>query len=67
MSILMGVAATRMLMTTDSLVITAIGPIYTCAMLMMVLINGRAFMQRKCLDLALDERERDGQPAAARI
>ncbi|HEV2866455.1 MAG TPA: EAL domain-containing protein [Allosphingosinicella sp.] len=54
--LIMGVAATRMLMTTDSLLITAIGPIYTAAMLMMVLINGRAFMQRKCLDIALDER-----------
>jgi diguanylate cyclase (GGDEF)-like protein len=54
--IIMGVAATRMLMTTDSLVIAAIGPIYTAAMLMMVLINGRSFMQRKCLDIALEER-----------
>ncbi|MDQ4086686.1 MAG: EAL domain-containing protein [Pseudomonadota bacterium] len=54
--LIMGVAATRMLMTTDSLLITAIGPIYTAAMLMMVLINGRAFMQRKCLDIALEER-----------
>ena len=55
--LIMGVAATRMLMTTDSLLITAIGPIYTAAMLMMVLINGRAFMQRKCLDIALEERQ----------
>ena len=46
-----------MLSTTDSLVITAIGPVYTAALLVMVLINGRAFMQRKCLDLALEERE----------
>jgi diguanylate cyclase (GGDEF)-like protein len=55
--LIMGIAVTRMLMTTDSLVITAIGPIYTAAMLMMVVINGRAFMQRKCLDLALEERQ----------
>jgi len=55
--VVMGVAATRMLSSADSLVITMIGPIYTSAMLMMVMINGRAFMQRKCLDLALEERE----------
>jgi diguanylate cyclase (GGDEF)-like protein len=55
--IVMGAAATRMLMTTDSAAIAMIGPVYTAAMLMMVLINGRAFMQRKCLDLVLEERE----------
>ncbi len=55
--VIMGVAATRMLLTTDSLVIAAIGPIYTAAMLFMVLQNGRAFMQRKCLDIALEERQ----------
>jgi diguanylate cyclase (GGDEF)-like protein len=54
--IIMGVAVTRMLMTTDSLIIAAIGPLYTFAMLMMVMVNGRAFIQRKCLDLALEER-----------
>ena len=54
--VIMGVAATRMLATTDSWVIAAIGPLYTCAMLMMVLSNGRAFIQRKCLDIALEER-----------
>ena len=48
-------------------IITAIGPVYTAAMLVMVLINGRAFMQRKCLDLALAGARGDGQPAAARI
>ncbi|HVF36419.1 MAG TPA: EAL domain-containing protein, partial [Sphingomicrobium sp.] len=55
--LIMGVAVTRMLMTTDSLLITAIGPIYTTVMLAMVLMNGRAFMQRKCLDVALEERQ----------
>ncbi len=55
--VVMGVAATKMLSSTDSFVITMIGPIYTSAMLMMVALNGRAFMQRKCLDLALAERE----------
>jgi len=54
--VIMGVVVTRMLLTTDSLVIASIGPIYTAAMLMMVLQNGRAFMQRKCLDIALEER-----------
>ncbi|MGZ8312467.1 MAG: putative bifunctional diguanylate cyclase/phosphodiesterase, partial [Allosphingosinicella sp.] len=55
--LIMGVAVTRMLMTTDSWVISAIGPLYTAAMLMLVVINARAFMQRKCLDVVLEERE----------
>ena len=55
--LIMGVAVTRMLMTADSLLITSIGPIYTAMMLAMVMLNGRAFMQRKCLDLALEERQ----------
>jgi len=55
--LIMGVAVTRMLMTADSLLITSIGPIYTAMMLAMVMMNGRAFMQRKCLDLALEERQ----------
>jgi diguanylate cyclase (GGDEF)-like protein len=55
--VVMGVGCTRMLMTSDSWVITAVGPVYTGALLVMVLIQGRAFMQRKCLDLALAERE----------
>ncbi|WP_114950974.1 putative bifunctional diguanylate cyclase/phosphodiesterase [Sphingosinicella terrae] len=55
--LVMGAAATRMLMTSDSLLVTAIGPIYTAVMLFMVMVNGRAFIQRKCLDLALEERQ----------
>jgi diguanylate cyclase (GGDEF)-like protein/PAS domain S-box-containing protein len=55
--LIMGVAVTRMLMVADSLLITAIGPIYTAMMLSMVVMNGRAYMQRKCLDLALEERQ----------
>src|SRR3954470_8124529 len=55
--VVMGVGCTRMLMTSDSWLITTIGPVYTCALLVMVLNNGRAFMQRKCLDIALEERE----------
>ena len=55
--LIMGVAATRMLMTTDSAVIMMMGPIYTAAMLMIVVMNGRAFMQRKYLDFVLEERQ----------
>ena len=55
--LIMGVAVTRMLMTTDSLLITAIGPIYTAAMFMLVIMNGRSYMLRKCLDIALEERQ----------
>jgi diguanylate cyclase (GGDEF)-like protein len=54
---IMGVAITRMMATTESVVLTAIGPIYTVAMLAIVMLNGRAFMQRKYLDLRLEERE----------
>jgi diguanylate cyclase (GGDEF)-like protein len=54
---IMGVAMTRMLATTDSLVIITIGPVYTIAMLAIVMLNGRAFMQRAYLDLRLEERE----------
>ncbi len=55
--VIMGTATTQMLSTTGSWVITAIGPVYTLAMLLIVLINGRGFLQRKCLDLALEERQ----------
>jgi diguanylate cyclase (GGDEF)-like protein len=55
--IIMGVGCTHMLATTDSWAIAGIGPVYTLALLAMVLINGRAFMQRICLDLVLAERE----------
>jgi diguanylate cyclase (GGDEF)-like protein len=55
--VMMGIAATKMLSTTDSALITMIAPVYTGALLAMVLINGRAFMARKYLDIALEERE----------
>ncbi len=55
--VVMGVATTQMLSTTGSLPIMMIGPIYTAAMLWIVLMNGRAFMQRKYLDLLLEERQ----------
>jgi diguanylate cyclase (GGDEF)-like protein len=54
---IMGVATTQMLATTGSAPIAMIGPIYTAAMLWIVLTNGRAFMQRKYLDLLLEERQ----------
>ena len=55
--LIMGVAAARMLATQENLLILLIAPVYTAALVAMVLINGRAFMQRKFLDLALEERE----------
>ncbi len=55
--VMMGIAAARMLATTDSAVITLIAPVYTAGLLAMVLINGRSFMARKYLDIALEERE----------
>src|SRR5690242_6753079 len=55
--LIMGVAAARMLSTQESLLILLIAPVYTAALVAMVLINGRAFMQRRYLDLALEERE----------
>jgi diguanylate cyclase (GGDEF)-like protein/PAS domain S-box-containing protein len=55
--LIMGVAAARMLSTQEDLLILLIAPVYTAALVAMVLINGRAFMQRKYLDLKLEERE----------
>ena len=55
--LIMGVAAARMLWTQENLLILLIAPVYTAALVAMVLINGRAFMQRRYLDLALEERE----------
>ena len=55
--LIMGVAAARMLATQESLLILLIAPVYTAALVAMVVINGRAFMQRRYLDLALEERE----------
>jgi len=55
--LIMGVAAARMLATQENLLILLIAPVYTAGLVAMVLINGRAFMQRKYLDLALEERE----------
>ncbi|HET9428335.1 MAG TPA: EAL domain-containing protein [Allosphingosinicella sp.] len=55
--VIMGIGVTGMLASAGSLSIASIGPIYTAAMLAMVMLNGRAFLQRACLDIALAERE----------
>jgi diguanylate cyclase (GGDEF)-like protein/PAS domain S-box-containing protein len=52
----MGAAATCMMASTGWLVIAAIGPLYTVGLMVIIYSSGRAFMQRKCLDLALEER-----------
>ena len=52
----MGAAATSMLMRTGWPIIAAIGPIYTIGLLVIIYSSGRAFMQRKCVELALEER-----------
>ena len=53
---LMGASATNMLSNSESVAIALIGPIYTAGLLTIVYSSGRAFMQRKCVDLALEER-----------
>lgn len=52
----MGGAATTMLAGTGWPIVIAIGPIYTIGLLVMILSSGRAFMQRTCFELALEER-----------
>jgi diguanylate cyclase (GGDEF)-like protein len=52
----MGPAATCMLAGTGWPVVAAVGPIYTIGLLVMILSSGRAFMRRKCTELALEER-----------
>jgi diguanylate cyclase (GGDEF)-like protein len=53
---IMGAAATSMLSSTGSLIIAAIAPIYTAGLVVMALSNGRAFMQRRLIEYALEER-----------
>lgn len=53
---IMGAAATSMLSATGSLIIAAIAPIYTAGLVVMALSNGRAFMQRRLIEFALEER-----------
>ena len=54
--VIMGGSATGMLAHTGWPLIAAIGPIYTIALLLIVYSSGRAFMQRKCVEIALEER-----------
>ena len=52
----MGAAATCLLLNTGWPLIAAIGPVYTIGLLVIVYSSGRAFMLRKCVELALEER-----------
>src|SRR3546814_21011102 len=52
----MGAAATTMLLKTGWPLIAAIGPVYTIGLMVIVYSSGRAFMLRKCVELALEER-----------
>jgi diguanylate cyclase (GGDEF)-like protein len=52
----MGGSATGMLAHTGGPLVAAIGPAYTIALLLIVYSGGRAFMQRKCVEIALEER-----------
>ena len=53
--LVMGGAATTMLLSAN-VKVWAIGPAYTIGLLFMVFANGRAFMQRRCAEIALEER-----------
>ncbi|SMF74382.1 putative bifunctional diguanylate cyclase/phosphodiesterase [Allosphingosinicella indica] len=54
--LVMGAATTKMLGYTESTLLLTLGPIYTVGLLFAVLGNGRAFMRRRMVDLALEER-----------
>ncbi|HEV2747710.1 MAG TPA: EAL domain-containing protein [Allosphingosinicella sp.] len=54
--LIMGASATCMLWGTGWPVVAAIGPVYTVGLLVIIYSSGRAFMQRKCVELALEER-----------
>lgn len=51
-----GGSATFMLAQTGWPLVAAIGPAYTIVLLLIVHSGGRAFMQRKCVEIALEER-----------
>jgi diguanylate cyclase (GGDEF)-like protein/PAS domain S-box-containing protein len=53
---ILGAAASNMLSGWGSPLLSITGPAYMGALSLMVLANGRAFMQRKCVELALEER-----------
>jgi diguanylate cyclase (GGDEF)-like protein len=52
----LGAAASNMLSSSGSPIMSAAGPAYMAALCLMVLANGRTFMRRKCVELALEER-----------
>ncbi|WP_106640002.1 putative bifunctional diguanylate cyclase/phosphodiesterase [Allosphingosinicella vermicomposti] len=54
--VVMGTAVTNMLQYTGSVTITAIGVVYTTGLMLLILSNGRSFMQRKWVELQLEER-----------
>jgi diguanylate cyclase (GGDEF)-like protein len=54
--LVMGAAVSNMLTATGSITITLIGAVYTVGLLVLILSNGRSFMQRKWTELTLEER-----------
>ena len=54
--IIVGCAVSNMLSTVGSPLMAACGPLYMAGLFLMVISNGRAFMQRKCVEIALEER-----------
>ena len=53
---IMGGGVINMLVDTGSVTITAIGCVYTIGLILLILTNGRGFMQRKWVELQLEER-----------
>ncbi|HWH18139.1 MAG TPA: EAL domain-containing protein [Allosphingosinicella sp.] len=54
--LVLGGAASNMLASGPSQLMAIVGPIYVGALCLTILANGRAFMRRKCIELALEER-----------
>jgi diguanylate cyclase (GGDEF)-like protein len=54
--VVLGASASNMLSATGSPLMAAAGPAYMVALCFMVVTNGRSFMQRKCVEIALEER-----------
>ena len=52
----MGVATTNMLKESGWTAVAVLGPVYTIGLILIVYSSGRAFMLRRCVDLALEER-----------
>jgi diguanylate cyclase (GGDEF)-like protein/PAS domain S-box-containing protein len=51
-----GAGVTNMLESTGSPIVTLIGAIYTGGLLVIIHASGAAFMRRRCMELALEER-----------